>query len=832
MEHPVIYLTEILGDFYDVHQDRIIKRRSATNNVHSVQLAIQPRCKLISGERLTVDQLLDFMDIEKKSPLNLLLNETYHTSIETVSNHPHQFDHNTRILYYCWPQRIHRCIPTERYSEIFEQWWECPSDATHQIVSITYGIELLLIVHLRVERDAIITIDRTLEQLRQTLETNRPTVHNMRKDEKVLFNNIFADSIYIYSNIPNLCKAKSIFEIVQFIDNIGCKNEPSYPLKCTIEPIRTIVGLCLSLYLKWNPSIFQLIQSIESQNMKLNTLIKDLQVSWSHERHEWISEHLHNRLIDVRDRYLNILQRFSSVIDQYEALAVDSRRSIRKIFQIPQSLNNELLTTLNQDIVDIIEVIEPSQKKLGLIEELRELKVEYQKAREHPFIDRSDMMPFEQIPLEDDRNTLILCSSDSLNREQRLDYVDLSYSVVTPDSMIDSTLQETNSPNNSPYASLSSSTTSLYSCPQSPSSINDSLDIPETSSYNSTDDYRQENDHSSQSSPSNNSLNSQLTSSLSFRNDPSIDDPNIPCTPPNDDEKSITTSMTSSPFKQRSIPRYLTPRPIDTINILLLGESGVGKSTFINALANYLTFQSLQQAQHGQPVVLIPVSFMITTGHDFDEHIVTFDHAENVDNERFNNRGESVTQQCQEYTFNVPSDGCARQIRIIDTPGFGDTRGVDQDQINIEHIKTYIRRCGHLDAICFLLKPNESRLNIALRSCFIQFAAILSQVKHSKLIFCFTNARATFYAPGNTAPLLRKMLSDLQMDHLSMKKQNTYCFDNESFRYLVANMNGIEFDNEEQEQYENSWKISVKEAKRLLDYFLPPTSNGVVSSKH
>ncbi|CAF5073565.1 unnamed protein product, partial [Rotaria sp. Silwood1] len=40
------------------------------------------------------------------------------------------------------------------------------------------------------------------------------------------------------------------------------------------------------------------------------------------------------------------------------------------------------------------------------------------------------------------------------------------------------------------------------------------------------------------------------------------------------------------------------------INILLLGEKGVGKSTFINAFVNYLKFKTVEQAQSNHPLVL------------------------------------------------------------------------------------------------------------------------------------------------------------------------------------------------------------------------------------
>ncbi|CAF4007694.1 unnamed protein product [Rotaria sp. Silwood1] len=100
----------------------------------------------------------------------------------------------------------------------------------------------------------------------------------------------------------------------------------------------------------------------------------------------------------------------------------------------------------------------------------------------------------------------------------------------------------------------------------------------------------------------------------------------------------------------------------------------------------------------------------------------------------------------------------------------------------MQHILSFINNLSYLNAICILLKPNESKLNVVLRSYFSRLLGFLGETIHHNIIFCFTNTRATFFAPGNTGSLLKSMLESYSFKDILFKKLNTFCFDNESFR--------------------------------------------------
>ena len=76
-------------------------------------------------------------------------------------------------------------------------------------------------------------------------------------------------------------------------------------------------------------------------------------------------------------------------------------------------------------------------------------------------------------------------------------------------------------------------------------------------------------------------------------------------------------------------------------------------------------------------------------------------------------------------------------------------------------------------------------------------------------------SRPTFYAPGKTYSLLKRILKSFALINIPLTKGNTFCFDNESFRYLVGLQNGISFSDLEKKDCETSWSKSVAETKRF-----------------
>ena len=261
----------------------------------------------------------------------------------------------------------------------------------------------------------------------------------------------------------------------------------------------------------------------------------------------------------------------------------------------------------------------------------------------------------------------------------------------------------------------------------------------------------------------------------------------------------------SPTFELQDQPQVINTDPI---NILILGETGVGKSTFINSLVNYLTYTSFEAAEENDQLLsLIPCAFTITDRECNVIKVVTGQSA----NECFVD-GQCATQKSTMYRFQKDEFN----LQLIDTPGVGDTRGIEKDQENFDNVIEHIKQLDEIHAIVILLKPNESKLNLMFRFCIRELLSHLHVSALDNIMFGFTNSRCTFYHPGDTLPALEKLLDSTSEHHVPITNDNVYCFDSESYRFLAATKQGVVFPDEIRQANIESWEHSANEAMRLL----------------
>ena len=277
----------------------------------------------------------------------------------------------------------------------------------------------------------------------------------------------------------------------------------------------------------------------------------------------------------------------------------------------------------------------------------------------------------------------------------------------------------------------------------------------------------------------------------------------------NDIKHGIAFDTADKKILQEALSSFVAS--VKEINLVLLGETGVGKSTWVNSIANYFAFSTLKDAIDVNDMrVYIPSTFSYTSNTDETSTITVGSENEN----EVHKAGQSGTQMPREYTMNIGK----RLLNIIDTPGLGDPRGLDQDSINSESILSHLSNYNEIHGICIFLKPNDPRLTSLFRFVITELLTHLHKSAANNIVFCFTNARSTFYKPGEALPKLKSLLQEYKGAVVNISQSNQFCFDNEGFRCLACLENGIKFSQQEIDIYSDSWDKAVAETSRLLTY--------------
>ena len=269
--------------------------------------------------------------------------------------------------------------------------------------------------------------------------------------------------------------------------------------------------------------------------------------------------------------------------------------------------------------------------------------------------------------------------------------------------------------------------------------------------------------------------------------------------------------------------------------MLLIGESGVGKSTWINAFANYCMFPSLDQAVRNGGLFPVPHTLTYTDPATQIKVLISSDVNGKSVPPQDARYGESVTQMPKEHVF----DGKSTKINVIDTPGLLDARNSSSDNdVDKQHVSNILRLLSSydkIDAICVLLKASQNRLNNPFNYVLTEILTHLDIGACNNVVFIITYAASASFSANTVVDILSQFLKDNNLSKvLPVAKQKIFCFDNGVVDYLLKCKHKISATDYEKSTVELNWKQSVESKNAMLTYVcgLNPHSLENINAMH
>ena len=174
-----------------------------------------------------------------------------------------------------------------------------------------------------------------------------------------------------------------------------------------------------------------------------------------------------------------------------------------------------------------------------------------------------------------------------------------------------------------------------------------------------------------------------------------------------------------------------------SFKMLLLGETGSGKTSLINLFYNYALIENL--------------------GND-ETKLNEVKAYNDINLEDLQSSSmETKTTGTKEYCTTLNE----LEIGIIDTPGFGDTRGFEKDHENIEKIKRILEDTEHINCVCLVMNGRTARLTSFIKYILTEITTVLPKQILNNVIVMFTNTDAKFDLNCNVEDLLKCDCFDL-----------------------------------------------------------------------
>ncbi|XP_056593676.1 uncharacterized protein LOC130412901 [Triplophysa dalaica] len=219
-----------------------------------------------------------------------------------------------------------------------------------------------------------------------------------------------------------------------------------------------------------------------------------------------------------------------------------------------------------------------------------------------------------------------------------------------------------------------------------------------------------------------------------------------------------------------------TKKPHKTF--LIVGETGTGKTTLINTMINY------------------------TCGVQREDKIWI----EITDDQSDRTSAHSQTSIITVYGVYIPESSV--DLTIIDTPGYGDTRGTGHDKEigrSLQHVGTSDDVAYGTSAVCFVIKADQNRLTDRQQYIFDAVQCLFGKDIEENIVLLFTHS--TGARPKNALTAVKEAKIKCAVDE---KKQPIY--------FLFNNCQSEAFDEEDQTMQDHLWDLSYKGMTGLFKF--------------
>ncbi|CAF4541155.1 unnamed protein product, partial [Rotaria sp. Silwood2] len=555
----------VLGSFYDATIDQILLDKFlqlGQTPINTIPLKEPPLCRLMDIDTFDIQALFHEIGIHDELWLDVTLNNLTELGMHSLVNYPLPNDKKSRFLYYRHSSQRNLVVSAATVVSKYIPK-EIPTiDATHIISEIIVGVQVLVVLQLPSSNE--ISADKLLKKMCDRLIKNK---FELKIDEQNSLSRIKVTQVF--SNILDLMETNDLARIYELITRKKPHIRCQLPLEYSLHDIKWFypnVSTKKREFILLKPSFQKKIKEcllyLSSETKKLakkNTQttnqpdierIRKLVVNvragiWSHEEGTAILKKISDELFQDE---ANLPANRSQIFPENKNYSSDLEQKDSE----DTSISNKQLNNIDRPTIPLKSQISSNKNHVSAS---NEGSTKEQKQTNAPRTSSISEKTDESLrnTMEISTNRFQVAPNDQYparNLEQNdteASLIDnkLLNSIEKKETRLKSAGLTKEKDGSAPNKELKKEPKQTSLSNTSPSRISETAQSPKEQSNNNTD---------------------SLSSPMEHRAD------DVP-------------SQSTSNF----------------INVLLLGESGVGKSTFINAFVNYLQFDTFEKACSSKP---------------------------------------------------------------------------------------------------------------------------------------------------------------------------------------------------------------------------------------